>query len=91
MMTFRAFLATCTCSGTAADGAGIGGPIRPGEAAARLQALPGVLQVVSVDLRAPGPGCYQDAFGDIRIPRHAIPCLKELRLERIPEEMTEQD
>ena len=23
-MTFRAFLATCTCSGTAADGAGIG-------------------------------------------------------------------
>ena len=74
-----------------ADGAGIGGPIRPGEAAARLQALPGVLQVVSVDLRAPGPGCNQDAFGDIRIPRHAIPCLKELRLERIPEEMTEQD
>lgn len=74
-----------------ASDAGIGGPVRPGEVAARLQAMPGVLQVLSVDLRAPGPGCYQDAFGDIRLPRHAIPFLRELKLERIPEDMPGRD
>lgn len=74
-----------------AEDAGIGGPVRPGEVAARLQAMPGVLQVLSVNLRAPGPGCYQDSFGDIRLPRHAIPFLRELKLERIPEDMPGQD
>ncbi len=74
-----------------AEGAGIGGPVRPGELAARLQAMPGVLQILGVDLRAPGPGCYQDASGDIRLPRHAIPFLRELKLERLPEDMPGQD
>ena len=74
-----------------AEDAGIGGPVRPGELAARLQAMPGVLQVLRVDLRAPGPGCYQDASGDIRLPRHAIPFLRELKLERTPEDMPGQD
>jgi predicted phage baseplate assembly protein len=73
-----------------AAGAGIGGPVRPEELAARLQAMPGVLRVRQVDLRAPGPGCYQDASGDIRLARHAIPVLRELKLERIPEERAER-
>lgn len=72
-----------------AEDAGIGGPVRQGEVQARLQALPGVLQVLRVDLRAPGPGCYQRASGDILLPRHAIPFLRELKLERIPEERSE--
>lgn len=71
-------------------GAGIGGPVRPGEAAALLQALPGVLQVKGVDLRALGTGCYQNAAGDIQLPRLAIPCLDGLELDRTPEEFLDR-
>ena len=59
-----------------------------GDAAALVQGVPGVLQVREVDLRSPSPGCYQNADGDIRLPRRAIPRLRELRVERLPLEQT---
>ncbi len=73
-----------------ADGVGIGGVIRPGEIETRLLALPGVLQVRKADIRAPGPGCYRLSGGDIRLPRRAIPALRELRLDQIPEEFSDR-
>ena len=57
-----------------------------GEIAALVQAAPGVLQVRRVDLRTTAPGCYQNADGDIRLPRQAIPRLRELQVERLPVE-----
>jgi len=62
----------------------MGGPLRVGELAARLQAMPGVLQVKRLDLRAPGSGCYQDAAGDIHMSPIAIPVLRRLELEETP-------
>lgn len=71
-----------------ADGAGIGGILRPGELSARLQAVPGVLRVARADLRAPGPGCYQNTAGEIRLPLCTIPYLQELELILTPAETT---
>lgn len=71
-----------------ADGAGIGGVLRPGELSARLQAIPGVLRVARADLRAPGPGCYQNTAGEIHLPPCTIPCLQELELILTPAETT---
>ena len=68
------------------EGCGIGGVPRAGDIAALVQAAPGVLQVRRVDLRTTAPGCYQNADGDIRLPRQAIPRLKELQVERLPVE-----
>ena len=68
--------------------AGIGATLQVGDVAALVQSIPGVLQVRDVDLRSPNPGCYQNSEGDIRLPRLAIPRLKELRLERLPAEWT---
>lgn len=65
---------------------GIGGAIRAGDMAACAQAAPGVLRVRNVDLRAVGAGCYQNSEGDIRLPRLAIPYLKELRVTSLPVE-----
>ena len=65
---------------------GIGGTLRAGDVYARVQAAPGVLQVREVDLRTTAPGCYQNGEGDIRLPRQAIPLLKELKVERLPVE-----
>ena len=65
---------------------GIGGTLRAGDVAACVQAVPGVLQVREVDLHAVSPGCYQNAEGDIRLPRQAIPRLKTLQVERLPVE-----
>ena len=62
---------------------GIGGLLRAGDAAACVQAAPGVLQVRRVDLRPGSPGCYQNGEGDIRLPRQAIPRLRHLSVERI--------
>lgn len=62
---------------------GIGGLLRAGDAAACVQAVPGVLQVRRVDLRPGSPGCYQNGEGDIRLPRQAIPRLRHLSVERI--------
>lgn len=62
----------------------MGGPLRAGDLAARLQAVPGVLQVKRLDLRALSPGCYQDAAGDIHMSPIAIPVLRQLELEEIP-------
>ncbi len=72
------------------DGVGIGGLIRPGEVETRLLELPGVLQVRKAEIRAPGPGCYRQSGGDIRLPRRAIPALRELRLDQIPEEFSDR-
>lgn len=72
----RAFLSGC----------GIGGTLRAGDVYATVQAAPGVLQVREVDLRTTAPGCYQNGEGDIRLPRQAIPLLKELTVERLPVE-----
>jgi len=69
-----------------ADGAGIGGVLRPGELSARLQAIPGVLRVARADLRAPGPGCYQNTAGEIQLPPCTIPCLQKLELILTPAE-----
>ena len=66
--------------------AGIGGDLRAGDAAARVQAAPGVLQVREVSLHTASPGCYQNGAGDIRLPRRGIPRLRELRVERLPVE-----
>ena len=66
-----------------ADGVGIGGLISPGELMARLQAIPGVLRVRSVNLRTGAAGCYQNSSGEIQLPRCGIAYLRELRLERI--------
>ena len=68
------------------EGCGIGGILRAGDIAALVQAAPGVLQVRRVDLRTTAPGCYQNADGDIRLPRQAIPRLRELQVERLPVE-----
>lgn len=57
-----------------------------GDIAALVQSAPGVLQVREVDLRVPSPGCYQNAEGDVRLPRRAIPRLKALRVEKLPVE-----
>ena len=65
---------------------GIGGTLRAGDVAARAQAAPGVLRVRDVSLRAAGTGCYQNSEGDIRLPRLAIPYLKELRVTCLPVE-----
>ena len=70
------------------EGTGIGGFLQAGDVAALIQSAPGVLQVQEVDLRSPSPGCYQNSDGDIRLPRLAIPRLKELRVERLPLERT---
>ena len=67
-------------------GSGIGGILRAGDAAACVQAAPGVLQVRKVDLRTASPGCYQTGEGDIRQPRRAIPKLRALHVERLPVE-----
>ncbi len=72
------------------NGVGIGGLIRPGEVETRLLELPGVIQVRQADIRAPGPGCYQQSGGDIRLPRRAIPVLRELKLDQIPEEFSDR-
>ncbi len=72
------------------DGVGIGGLIRPGEVETRLLELPGVAQVRQVDIRAPGSGCYQQSGGDIRLARRAIPALRELKLDQIPEEFSDR-
>ena len=65
-----------------ADGVGIGGLISPGELMARLQALPGVLRVRSVDLRTGAAGCYRNSGGEIQLPPCGIACLRNLKLER---------
>ena len=44
------------------------------------------LSIIRVDLRTTAPGCYQNADGDIRLPRQAIPRLRELQVERLPVE-----
>ena len=67
---------------------GIGGTLRVGDVAACVQAAPGVLRVRNVDLQASGSGCYQNSEGDIRLPRRAIPYLKELRVTCLPVERT---
>ena len=65
--------------------AGIGGTLHAGEAWTLAQALPGVLQVRRLTLRAVSPGCYQTEEGDIRLPPRAIPWLGRLRVEQTPE------
>lgn len=65
--------------------AGIGGILRAGDAWAVVQSVPGVLQVRETNLRAAGPGCYQNEEGDILLPRRAIPRLGALRVERLPD------
>ena len=67
---------------------GIGGTLRTGDVAARVQAAPGVLRVREVDLRTSSAGCYQNTEGDIRLPRRGIPHLKELRVTCLPVERT---
>ena len=67
---------------------GIGGTLRVDEVAARIQTLPGVLQVREVRLGTSSPGCYQNTEGDIQLPRRAIPHLGELRVENLPIEQT---
>ena len=62
---------------------GIGGALRAGDAMAAVQAVPSVLQVREVSLRALGPGCYQNEEGDLLLPRRAIPRLGALRVERL--------
>lgn len=64
----------------AQDG-GIGGTIRPSELIARLQALPGVGLVSKLDIRPVQPGCYQNSFGDIQLPKCGVACLRGLKLE----------
>jgi len=62
----------------------MGGPLRAGELAARLQTMPGVLQVKRLDLRALSSSCYQDAAGDIHLSPAAIPVLRKLELDATP-------
>lgn len=71
------------------EGVGIGGTILPSELAVHLQAIPGVLRVVQVDLRAPGPGCYQNSSGEIRLPPCTIPCLQNLKIRLVPSETSD--
>ena len=66
--------------------AGIGGGLRTGDAAARVQAAPGVLQVRRVSIHTASAGCYQNAEGDIRLPPRAIPRLRTLRTAYLPTE-----
>ncbi len=80
MQVFENFCVRCNCKWC--GGVGIGGLISPGELMARLQAVPGVLRVYSVDLRTGAAGCYQNAGGEIRLPRCGIACLRNLQLER---------
>ena len=71
-----------TDSYLSAKGVGIGEKVRPDELMARLQALPGVLRVSSVEFRTSAAGCYQNAGGEIHLPRIGIACLRSFRLER---------
>lgn len=59
---------------------GIGGVIRARDAAALIQAIPGVLQVRDTALQVSGTGCVQNGDGDIFLDKCAIPCLGGLRL-----------
>lgn len=62
--------------------AGVGGTLRAGDISAIVQAAPGVLQVRRAAARAGGPGCSQSADGDIQLPRHGIPYLRRLTVEK---------
>lgn len=61
----------------------IGAAVRRNDAAACLQALPGVLQVQHLEVRSMGGGGYQTAAGDIQLPPDAVPCWEELELELV--------
>lgn len=65
---------------------GIGRTLRADDVFARVQAVSGVLQVREVDLHTTSPGCYRNSYGDIQIPRQAIPHLRSLTVECLPME-----
>ena len=65
---------------------GIGGTLRADDVFAEAQSVPGVLQVRDVSLRTTSPGCYQNSYGDIQIPKRAIPHLRSLEIECLPME-----
>lgn len=65
------------------EASGIGGTLEAGAVRAVAQAAPGVLQVREATMRAVGPGCYQNAEGDIFLPRRAIPRLGSLRITQL--------
>lgn len=65
---------------------GIGAVLRADDVLAQVQAVPGVLQVRDVDLRTTSPGCYQNSYGDIQIPKRGIPHLRSLAIECLPME-----
>ena len=69
--------------------AGIGKTIRVDDIFLAAQSTPGVLQVRDVTLRATSPGCYQNSYGDIQIPKQAIPHLQSLKVECLPAERLE--
>lgn len=61
----------------------IGETVRRDDAAACLQAVPGVLQVRRLEVRSMGAGGYRTAGGDVQIPPDAIPYWGELELELV--------
>jgi len=61
----------------------IGAVVRRNDAAACLQAVPGVLQVRRLEVRGMGSGGYRTAGGDIQLPPDAIPYWGELELELV--------
>lgn len=61
---------------------GIGGTLRACDISAIVQAAPGVLQVRKAAAHAAGAGCSQNADGDIQLPRHGIPYLRKLTVEK---------
>lgn len=65
------------------DQVGIGGTVRPDDIAALIQAVPGVLQVRQTTVRTLSAGCYQNADGDICLPRRGIACLHGLKIEKL--------
>ena len=67
------------------EDSGIGETLRARDAWALVQAVPGVLQVREVRLRAVGQGCYQNEEGDIFLPQRAIPRLQSLQVEQLPD------
>lgn len=61
----------------------IGETVRQDDAAACLQAVPGVLEVRRLEVRSMGAGGYRTAGGDIQLPPDAIPYWGELELELV--------
>ena len=58
----------------------VGRTLRRGDLSARLQKLPGVLQVRRIELRGRDQNSYQTAAGDLDLPPNGIPRLDRLEL-----------